>query len=75
MGLYNGENTVDQLSFDLHKADREFVLKRTAITYVLYSIPTGVGLNRGHHIEGSHPLSKHAFSEIVKTTLIVHRRT
>ena len=59
MVLYNGKNSV---------------LKRTAIAYVVYSTQTGTRLNRGHYIKGSHPLSKHAFIEIVDTTK-VHRRT
>ena len=46
---------------DLHTADGESVLKRTAIAYVGYSIQTGIRLNRGHYIKESHRLSKHAF--------------
>ena len=39
----------------LHMADGEFVLKWSAIAYVLYSTQTGIRLNRGHYIKGSHP--------------------
>ena len=37
MGLYNGKKTLDQLRgcHDLHRADGEFLLKRTAIAYVV----------------------------------------
>ena len=45
--------TVAQLSgcHDLHTADGESVLKRTAIAYVVYSTLTGISLNRGHYIK------------------------
>ena len=33
---------------------------------------TGVSLNRGHYVKGSHPLLKHAFIEIVKTTMVIY---
>ena len=59
---------------DLHTTDGEFVLKRTAIACVVYSTQTGIRLNRGHCIIENHPLSKHAFIEIVNTTM-VHWRT
>ena len=77
IGLYNGGNPVAQLCgcHDLHTADRESsVLKRTAIAYEVLSTQTGIRLNRGHDIKGSHPLSKHVFIEIVNTTK-VHRWT
>ena len=51
---------------DLNMADGEFKIKRTAISYVVYSIQTG------HYIKESHPLLEHAFIEIVNTTK-VHR--
>ena len=40
MGLNNGKNHAAQFlcCYDLQKADREFVLKKTAIGNVLYSI-------------------------------------
>ena len=38
MGMYNGEKPVGQLCHDLHTADGEPVLKRTAIAYVVYSL-------------------------------------
>ena len=46
MGLYNGEKPIVQLwcCHDLHTAEEEFVFKRTAIAYVVYSIQTGVRL-------------------------------
>ena len=42
MGLYNGQNPVAQLwcCHDLHTADGESVLKRTAIADVVYSTQT-----------------------------------
>ena len=40
---------------------------------VVYLIQSGVHLKQGHCIKVSHPLSKHAISEIVYTTK-VHRR-
>ena len=70
MSIYNSkwEKPVGQLSdfHDLHKADGKFVLKRTAIAYVVYPIQTRVILSRDHFIKRNHPLSKHAFIEIVK---------
>ena len=67
MGLYNGKNPVAQLGgcHDLHMSDGNPCSNETQ---------TGIRLNRGHYIKGSHPLSKHAFLEIVNTTK-VHRRT
>ena len=75
MRLYNGKKPVAQLwcCHDLHTADGESVLKRTAIADVVYSTQTGIRLNRGHWIKGSHPLSKHAFIEIVNTTKVQWR--
>ena len=58
---------------DLNTTDREFVLKRLVIAYVIYSTQTGTTLNRGHYIKESHPFSQHDFIEIVNTTK-VHRR-
>ena len=43
---------------------------RITIGYVVYSIRTGVSLNRGNYIKGNHLLSKHAFTEIVNTTKV-----
>ena len=59
-------------TYDLHTTDGEYFLIRTAISYVVYSTQTGIRLNGGHYIKQSHPLSKHAFIEIVNTTK-VHR--
>ena len=42
-----------------------FVLNIKEISYIEYSIQTGVSLNRGLCIQKSHPLSKHAFIKIV----------
>ena len=42
---------------------RGIVLKRTEIAYIVYSIKTGVS-----YMKINHPLSKHAFIEIVNTT-------
>ena len=70
MGLYNWKKPVAQ-----HTADRESMLKRTAISYVVYSTQTGIRFNRGHYIKESHPLSKRAFVEIVNTAKVLHRRT
>ena len=72
MGLYNGKKAVAQLRgcHELFTTDREFVLQRTVIAYVVYSTQTGIGLNQGHYIKESHPLSKHAFIEIVNTTKV-----
>ena len=76
IGLYNGKKPIAQLCgcHDLHTTDGESMLKRTAIDYVVYSTKTEIRLNLCHYINGSHPLSKHAFIEIVNTTK-VHRRT
>ena len=49
---------------DLHTTDGESVLKRTAIGEVVYTSQTGIGLNRGYYIKGSHLFSKHAFIEL-----------
>ena len=73
MGLYNGKKPKAQPCHDLHTGDGESMFKRTAITDVVYSTQTGIRLNRGHYIKGSHPFSKHAFIEIV-ITIKVHRR-
>ena len=35
---------------DLHTVDGESMLKIMAISYVVYLIPIGIGLNRGHYI-------------------------
>ena len=51
---------------DLHTADGEFLLKRTAIAYVLHWIKPGVSLN--NYIKRNYPISKHTFIEIVDTT-------
>ena len=40
---------------DLHTADGESVLKRTAIALVVYSTQTGIRINRGHYMKRSHP--------------------
>ena len=47
MGLYNGRRPLAQLCgcHDLHKADGEPVLKRTAKADVVYSTQTGIRLN------------------------------
>ena len=47
VGLYNGKKTVAQLCgcHDLHTADGESVLKRTAIDDVVYLTQTGIRLN------------------------------
>ena len=58
---------------DLHTADGESVLKRTAIADVVYSLQTGITLNPGDYIKGSHSLSNHAFNEIVNTTKVWRR--
>ena len=55
---------------DLHTADGESVLKRTAIADEVYSTQTGIRMNRGHYIKGLHPLSKNAFVDIVNTTKV-----
>ena len=70
MGLDDGKKPVAQLCgcHDLHTADRESVLKRIAIAFVVYSNQTGIRLNRGHNIKESHPLSTHAFIENVNNT-------
>ena len=52
MGLYNRKEK------RLHTTDRESVLKRTAIAYVVNWIQTGIRLNRGHYIKESHPFRK-----------------
>ena len=47
MGLYNGKKPVAQLTScrDLHTANGESLLKRTAIAYVVYSTHTWIRLN------------------------------
>ena len=69
-GLCNEKKNVAQLV----TAYGESVLIRTAIAFAVSSTQTGIRLNRDHFIKGSHPLSKHAFIEIVNTTR-VHRLT
>ena len=72
MWLYNEKKNVAQPwdSHDLNTTDGETVLKRTAIANVAYSTQTGIKLYRGHYIRESHPLSKHAFIEIVNSTKV-----
>ena len=41
--------------------------------HTTYSTQKGIRLNRGNHINGSHPLSKHAF--VIGNTTKVYRRT
>ena len=75
MELYNGKNSSSLVDWhDLHTADGDSVIKRTATADVVYSTQTGIRLNRGHYIQISNPLSKHAFIEIVNTRK-VHKRT
>ena len=52
---------------------RGILLKRTAIADVVYSLQTGITLNPGDYIKGSHSLSNHAFNEIVNTTKVWRR--
>ena len=44
--------------------------KNSDIGYVVYSIQTWVRSHRGHCLKGNHPLSKHAFNEIMNTTKV-----
>ena len=74
MGLDKGESLELNSIVVMTYKNGEFVLKNMAIGYVVYSIQTGVSLNRCHYIKGNHLLSKHAFIEILNTTK-VHRRT
>ena len=63
MGLDNGKKPVAQLGscHDLHTADGESMLKRTAIANVEYSTRTRIRLDCSHYIKGSHPLLKHIY--------------
>ena len=71
VGLYKNKLVAELWGYhDLHTTDGESVLKRTTIAYVVYSTQTGIRLKRGHHIKESHPLSKHAFIEIVNITKV-----
>ena len=51
---YIQDSTV-YICHDLHTADGESVLKRTAIVYVVYSTQTRIRLNQGHYIKAIHP--------------------
>ena len=57
MELCNWKIPVDQLlgCHDLHTADGESLLKRTAIADVVYSTQTGIRINRGHYIKEANP--------------------
>ena len=66
MELFSCEKPVVQWRgcHDLDKVVGVPVLNRTAVINIVYQIQSGVNLNRGHCTNESHPLSKHALSDI-----------